>query len=209
MIKVVIADHHPLTRLGIKKHLQSGKGSFSVVGEVAHGDELLTLLKKKKPKVLILELDMPGVHGFSLLKDIKQDFDDLQIIIFSSFPEAIYAHHCIDSGACGYIPKTTSTKDFLKIVKLILSGKKYLNGKIQKSTGGKARRSKQSFGKLSSRETEVLNLLLEGKRNKDIALRLDINEKTVSTYKSRLLKKMGIQNLADLINHTNALAHKP
>lgn len=208
MKKIVLADHHPLTRIGIKDQLLQANSNYSIIGEVSHGDKLLGTLKQKRPHLLVLELNMPGINGFQVLRDIKTKFPEIKIVIFSSYPVEIYALHCINSGANGYVHKTTSSKDFSKIVKSVISGETYINKKINKNSLKKEglETIKDRYKKLSIRETEVLNLLLEGHRNKDIALQLDINEKTVSTYKSRLLKKLKVNNLAKLINHTNALS---
>lgn len=208
MTKIVIADHHPITRFGIKSHLCVGKNPYSVIGEVAHGNKLMSIIKKKKPCLLLLELNMPGIDGFQILKDISRDFPKTKIIVFSSYPDEIYAHHCITSGASGYVNKTTETKDFERIIASVMAGKIYISKTLEKTenTSIESEKNKNLYQKLSSRETEVLNLLLTGKRNKDIAIHLNINEKTVSTYKSRLLKKLEIQNLAELINHINAIS---
>src|SRR5690554_2383623 len=208
MVQIVLADHHPLTRIGIKDQILQANSSYSVIGEVAHGDKLLPTLKQKRPNLLDLELSMPGIDGFQILRDIKSKFPELKIVVFSSYPDEIYAQHCINSGAQGYVHKTTSSKEFSKIIKSIVNGETYINKKIKKKNPENAALEtiKDRYKKLSIRETEVLNLLLQGHRNKDIAVLLDINEKTVSTYKSRLLKKLKVNNLAKLINHTKALS---
>ena len=206
MKKTVIADHHPLTRRGIKELLHESP-NFKVVGEVSDGTELLPFLKKKKPGLLILELKMPGINGFKVLKDISDSFPEIKIVIFSSHPEEIYAARCIQSGAKGYIPKNAPTKLFLRAIKKIVSGGIYLDEKMGKNSINDLNDNsiKSRYSQLSIREIEVLDLLSAGNRNKDIALLLGINEKTVSTYKSRLLKKLKIKNLAELISHSKAL----
>lgn len=205
MNKIIIADHHPITRIGIRDELHEANNRYRVIGEVSHGDALLSTLRREHPALLILELNMPGINGFQILRDIKNEFPDLKIVIFSSYPSEIYATHCINSGASGYIHKTTAPKEFSSIVKKIMEDKIFINKKRINDTNASWRKKVESHIKLSARETEVLNLLLEGHRNKDIARELEINEKTVSTYKSRLLKKLNLNNLAELINHSNAL----
>lgn len=206
MKKTIIADPHPLTRRGIKELLHESN-LFKVVGEVSDGTGLLAFLEKKKPAVLILELDMPGIVGFKILQDILKSLPKIKIVIFSSQPEEIYAARCIKSGAMGYIPKTVTPKLFLKAIKKIDSGEIYISKGIGRGPASDlVDNSIQSrYSKLSIREIEVLDLLTAGNRNKDIALLLGINEKTVSTYKSRLLKKLNINNLAELISHSRAL----
>lgn len=206
MKKIVIADPHPITRRGVKELLKDSK-SFKVIGEASNGNELLKILAKKKPTVLILELDMPRVIGFKIFKEILKALPKLNIVVFSSFPEEIYAIHSIKTGAKGYIPKTASADQFLKALNTIISGGIYLSKEIKDAPTKplNATSIKNRYNQLSTREIEVLGLLVAGKRNKDIATLLGINEKTVSTYKSRLLKKLNIKNLAELISHSRAL----
>ncbi len=206
MKKTVIADHHPLTRRGIKELLHESN-NFKVVGEVSNGSEILPILEKKKPDLLILEFDMQGINGFGIFRDILDSFPKIQIVIFSSHPEEIYAARCIQSGAKGYIPKIASSNLFLKAINKIASGGIYIDKKIGSGPINDLNDNsiESRYSKLSIREIEVLDMLSAGKRNKDIALLLGINEKTVSTYKSRLLKKLKINNLAELISHSRAL----
>ncbi|HLV92842.1 MAG TPA: response regulator transcription factor [Aequorivita sp.] len=206
MKKIVIADPHPITRRGIKELLQNSE-SFKVIGEVSNGNELIKVLAKKKPAVLVLELDMPGVIGFKIFNEVLKALPKIKIVVFSSYPEEIYAAHSIKTGAKGYIHKTASANQFLKALKIVISGNTYLS-KETRDTSKKSLTTasiKNRYSQLSTREIEVLDLLVAGKRNKDIAALLGINEKTVSTYKSRLLKKLNIKNLAELISHSRAL----
>jgi len=204
MKKIVIADHHPVTRKGIACMLKKST-DFSIVGKVNNGDELFKNLEEIKPDILVMEIDMPQVNGINVLRNIKSEFPETRVLIFSTHPEEIYALRSIKSGAAGYVPKTASTKVFLKALRRIAKGGIFLNEELtstftSRNVGESSAISR--YKKLSSREIEVLNLLSSGKRNKDIANALDINEKTVSTYKTRLLKKLKVDNLADLINQS-------
>lgn len=178
---------------------------FTIVGKANNGDELFKSLKEIQPDILIMEIDMPQLNGINVLRNIKTEFPSTRVMIFSQHPEEIYALRSIKSGAAGYVPKTASTKSFLKALKQIAKGGIFLNEDLtstftSRNVGESSAISR--YKKLSSREIEVLNLLSSGKRNKDIANALDINEKTVSTYKTRLLKKLKVDNLADLINQS-------
>lgn len=202
MKKVVIADHHPVTRKGISALLKSTQ-EYSIVGKASRGSHLLKCLEKTRPDLLILELDMPEINGFHAIRSIRDEFPKTRIAIFSSHPEEIYALRSVKSGAAGYIPKTTSKEVFLHAIKRIALGGVFLNDELALSVNNKSANDTSIMGryrKLSAREIEVLNLLSNGKRNKEIASMLEINEKTVSTYKTRLLKKLKVSNLAELIN---------
>lgn len=202
MKKVVIADHHPITRKGISV-LLNATNEYTIVGKVAIGSELLKCLEKERPDILVLELDIPEINGFHALRSIREEFPKTRIAIFSSHPEEIYALRSIKSGAAGYIPKTSSKDVFLQAIKRIAMGGIFLNEEFAAALNSKSLNDNTIVGrykKLSAREIEVLNLLSNGKRNKDIATLLEINEKTVSTYKTRLLKKLNVTSLAELIN---------
>lgn len=204
MKKIVIADHHPVIRKGISCMLKKSE-NFSIVDKVSNGDELFKSLETKQPDILIMEIEMPQINGINVLRTIKEQFPNTRVLIFSSHPEEIYALRSIKSGAAGYVTKSASTKLFLKALKKIEKGGIFLNEELTttfttRNVGESSALSR--YKKLSSREIEVLNLLSSGKRNKEIASALDINEKTVSTYKTRLLKKLKVDNLADLINQS-------
>ncbi|PHS68442.1 MAG: DNA-binding response regulator [Flavobacterium sp.] len=204
MKKIVIADHHPITRKGIACLLKKNE-NFTIVGNANNGDELYKTLEEQNPDILIMEIDMPQINGINALRNIKQQFPELRVLIYSTHPEEIYALRSIKSGAAGYVPKTASSKVFLKALKQIRKGGIFLNEELTSTfTSRNVGESNaiSRYKKLSSREIEVLNLLSSGKRNKDIAAALNINEKTVSTYKTRLLKKLKVDNLADLIHQS-------
>jgi len=204
MKKIVIADHHPVTRKGIACLLKKDE-NFTIVGKANNGNELYKKLEELNPDILIMEIDMPQISGINALRGIKIKFPELRVLIYSTHPEEIYALRSIKSGAAGYVPKTASSKVFLKALKQIRKGGIFLNEELtstftSRNVGETSAISR--YKKLSSREIEVLNLLSSGKRNKDIAAALNINEKTVSTYKTRLLKKLKVDNLADLIHQS-------
>jgi len=205
MKKIIIADHHPVTRKGISCMLKKKKDEFSILAKVNNGEELYKSLQDHNPDILIMEIDMPQINGINALRSIKESFPQTRVLIFSTHPEEIYALRSIKSGAAGYVPKTASTKVFLDALGKIAKGGIFLNEELtstftSRNVGESSAISR--YKKLSSREIEVLNLLSRGKRNKDIANALNINEKTVSTYKTRLLKKLKVDNLADLIHQS-------
>ncbi|GEQ86949.1 helix-turn-helix transcriptional regulator [Patiriisocius marinistellae] len=204
MKTVLIADHHPITRKGITSMLKKNE-TFSIIGKATNAEELYDSLRENTPDILIMEIDIPNINGINALRGIKTEFPGMRVLIFSCHPEEIYALRSIKSGAAGYVPKTANTKTFMKAMKQIAKGGIFLNEELTSTfTSRNVGESNaiSRYKKLSSREIEVLNLLSSGKRNKDIANALDINEKTVSTYKTRLLKKLKVDNLADLIHQS-------
>lgn len=204
MTSIIIADHHPMMRKGISCLLKKND-NYTIIDKVNNGEEMFKSLRKELPDVLVMEIDMPQVNGITVLRTIKAEFPELKVLIYSCHPEEIYALRSIKSGASAYVSKTASTKLFTKALKKVSKGGIYLNDELtttftSRNVGESSVLSR--YKKLSSREIEVLNLLSNGKRNKDIANALEINEKTVSTYKTRLLKKLKVDNLADLIHQS-------
>jgi len=207
MSTILIADHHPITYEGIKS-LILDLPELNVSGNVTNGNELFKSLKSHSPDVLVIEIDLPEINGITALRTIKTDFPGIKILVFSCHPEEMYALSAIKAGASGYLSKTASTENLLAAIHQVARGGIYLNKNITDKINSGAINGNgliAKFKKLSTREMEVLNLLSGGKRNKDIAEALDINEKTVSTYKTRLLKKLKVDNLADLINQSRLL----
>ena len=207
MNTVLIADHHPITRLGISALLE-GDGIYEIVGKVTNGKDLFKTLRNRIPDVLIMEIDLPEINGITALRTIKADHPGTKILILSCHPEEMYALNAIKAGASAYLSKTAPTEILKEAIHQVARGGIYLNKEISERLNSGATSTNNlitSYKKLSTREIEVLNLLSTGKRNKDIAEALDINEKTVSTYKTRLLKKLKVDNLADLINQSRLL----
>ena len=207
MSTVLIADHHPITRAGISSIFSTNR-EIEIIGNVTSGNELFKYLKQRVPDVLIMEIDLPQINGITAVRTIKSEFPTAKILIFSCHPEEMYALSAIKAGAAGYVSKTVSLDSLQVAIQQVARGGIYLNKNItDKINSGISKENGliSKFKKLSTRESEVLNLLSSGKRNKDIAEALDINEKTVSTYKTRLLKKLKVDNLADLIHQSRLL----
>lgn len=202
MCTVVLADHQPIVARGLASLLETYP-EYQIADIAVNGDELLDSLYKHRPDILILEIDLPQINGTHLLRTIKSQYPETRVLIFSSLPEEIYAPRFIKSGASKYINKSASTKLLTETIKLLAAGEEpaepyYADESILQRVG--ERNAIKRYNKLSLREIDVLNMMSKGKRNKDIAEALEINEKTVSTYKKRILKKMKADNVVDLIN---------
>jgi len=188
--------------------LLSKNEQLEVIGHVTSGNELFKFLKNQIPDVLVMEIDLPQINGITALRNIKNLFPGTKMLVFSCHPEEMYALSAIKAGASGYISKTVSIENLQMAITQVARGGIYLNRNITERINSGISQSNSlisKFKKLSTREAEVLNLISNGKRNKDIAEALDINEKTVSTYKTRLLKKLKVDNIADLIHQTRLL----
>ena len=206
MIKVLIADNHPIVRLGIKSVLDSAS-DFEVIDDVATTTELFSTLKKATPDVVILEMDIPEINGIATLRKIKQEYPEIKVLIYSGQSEDVYALSTIRAGAFGYLSKTADLDYIISAVRKVSEGSMFITNELAQRLAFDegTQKPRRFFRKLSTREVEVLKLLASGKRNKDVAQGLNLNEKTVSTYKARLMKKLNVDNLVDLLQQAKAL----
>ncbi|MFI2742713.1 response regulator [Zhouia sp. PK063] len=203
MIKVLLADSHPVVRIGITKILQNSS-SIAVVGAVSSIADLFHAIEKCKPDVVLLELDFPEQNGITALKRLKKDFTHVKVLIFSANPEDVYALSTLKAGASGYLSKAASVDALEDAIQKIMNGGIYITEDLAQHLSVN-NEPKKLFRKLSTREIEVLKLLVNGQKNKQIAKALDLNEKTVSTYKARLMKKLNVSNFVDMLQQAQAL----
>jgi len=205
--KILIADQYPIVNIGVSKVISEIDQNAKFLPLVRNGNELWNALKLSLPDILILELDFPDIFGIQTIKDIKKKFKNTKIIIFSYQPDEIYALSTIKAGASAYMPKTVDAATIQLAYTRVARGGIYLSESLTKQLNDRNFKNTHynAFKNLSSREVEVLNLLSTGKRNKEIATSLDINEKTVSTYKTRLLKKLKANTVAELITQLRIL----
>lgn len=206
MIKVLIADSHPIVRMGVKQVLIAAN-DFEVIDDVATTTALFAKLDTISPDVVILEMDIPEINGIATLRQIKADYPEVKVLIYSGQSEDVYALSTIRAGAYGYLSKTADIEYIISAVRKVSQGNMFITNELAQRLvfDEGTQKPRRFFRKLSSREIEVLKLLASGKRNKDVALGLNLNEKTVSTYKARLMKKLNVDNLVDLLQQAKAL----
>lgn len=206
MIKVLIADNHPIVRLGVKQVL-STSSDFDVIADVSTTSELFRKLEKVNPDVVMLEMDIPEINGIATLRKIKQEYPNIKVLIYSGQSEDVYALSTIRAGAFGYLSKTADIDYIISAVQKVSEGNMFITNELAQRLAFDegTQKPRRFFRKLSTREVEVLKLLASGKRNKDVAIGLNLNEKTVSTYKARLMKKLNVDNMVDLLQQAKAL----
>lgn len=206
MIKIVVADSHPIVHKGIKAYF-SDSTEISIVGKALTASELFSCLESKMVDVIVLEMDLYKSDGLAVLRRIKEEQPGVRVLIFSNQPEEVYAISSLKAGASGYINKKEVLSTLRDAILKIASGGVFITNELaqsiafDESTG----RPRRMFKKLSMREVEVLKMLCDGKRNKDIAFELKINEKTVSTYRSRIMKKLLVRNLVELVRKAQSI----
>lgn len=202
MNQVVICDDHKIVREGLKQIIGIFS-DFEVIGEAESAEALLQLLRKIQPNLLILDVSLPGRSGLEVIKQIRTSYPDVRVLVLSMFPEDQFAIRMLKAGAGGYLHKD-SAPDILEAALLtIADGGEYLSPKISqllyKQMHSDA--SELPHTKLSDREFEVMLYIGEGKSISDIARQLSLSVKTISTYRSRILEKMGLDNNSDLVKY--------
>jgi DNA-binding NarL/FixJ family response regulator len=206
MIKVLIADNHPIVRMGIRQVLNTAS-DMNILDDVATTTELFEKLQEVSPDVVILEMDIPEINGIATLRKIKQEYPDIKVLIYSGQSEDVYALSTIRAGAYGYLSKSAELDYIISAVRKVSQGSMFITNELAQRLAFDegTQKPRRFFRKLSTREVEVLKMLASGKRNKEVAQGLNLNEKTVSTYKARLMKKLNVDNLVDLLQQAKAL----
>ena len=206
MIKVCLADNHPVVHYGVKSYFKD-HDAISIIANVGNFLMVKDLLHTKEVDVLILDLELEGLSSIFEVKSILKNFPKTKIIIFSDLSEQIYAPNAIKAGVSGFLSKKEKLETLGQAIIKVHQGKVIINETVKKNLAliAKQNKSERLYRKLSNREVEVLRYLSDGKKNKEIAKILNLNEKTISTYKLRLLQKLNVTNLVDLVNKAKTL----
>lgn len=202
MIRVLIADDHAVVRRGLIQILSE---AFPVIefGEASNAQELLKKVTEQTWNLLTLDIFMPGRSGIDILGDLRQTHPRLPVLVLSVHSEDQYARRALKSGAAGYLSKDVVPFELVDAVRRVLKGGRYVSPSLAEklamdlATEGQ----KPNHGALSDRELEVLLMMASGKTNSQIADALALSPKTVSTYRARLLEKMGMTTTAELIRY--------
>jgi len=200
--KIIIADDHEIVRSGVKFTIAS-QDNLHIENEASSFSELIDLLSKKSYDFLILDLNLGDKNGIHSIREINDLFDKLPILVLSMFPEDPYALQSIQAGASGYLNKKMASEELLLAINSIIEGKTYVSQAYMETLpyGTDLKKShKNSIESLSEREFEVYTLITAGITYKEIAEKLALSPKTISTYRTRILEKLGLSNLNQLIH---------
>lgn len=204
-IRVAIADDFPLTRAGLRQVLAED-ASLLVVGEAADGDETVTLVRATDPDVLLLDITMPGATFPGLLHLLRTAFPHVQVLVITMHAEQQFAERALQAGAAGYLTKGQPPGEVIAAIKSIAAGGRYLTSSlVLHPSDGRANATGLPHERVSRREYEVLCMIGCGKTVKQIADELGLSPKTISTHRTRLLRKMQLHTSAELIRY--ALQH--
>ena len=206
MIRIVIADDHAIVREGLKR-IVSSVDDMQVTGEAADGTEVMQRVRELSFDVLMLDLSMPGRSGMELIKLVHAEKPKLRILVLSMHQELQYAVRAIKSGASGYLTKESAPSLLEQAIRKLAGGGAFISAEVaeQLALGAMPGGEGLPHENLSNREFEVLRLLVAGTSVTDIALRLKLSVKTVSSHKANLMQKMGLVNQSELIRY--ALKH--
>ncbi len=202
-IKILIADDHTIVREGIKQILAE-MPEVTVTDEARNGQEVLQNVWDKDYDIVLLDITMPGRSGLDVLKQLKNDKPALKILILSMHPEEQYAIRAFKAGAFGYLTKESSPNELIEAIRKVSIGKKYVSSSLAETLAShlEAKSEKPPHDTLSDREYEVMCMIASGKTVKEIAGELALSVKTISTYRARILEKMGMKNNAQLTHYT-------
>ena len=205
MINIIIADDHQLFRDGIKA-LISTEEDFHVMKSVGSGKELMEALQEGAlPDIVLLDLSMPLMDGFEVLRKVKGRFDGVRFIVISMHDDGLYVSKCVRSGAHGYLLKNTDNEELFMALRSVYAGEKYFNDEIKELMIQNLALEGNNFQPLSDRETEVLKYVAQGKTTKEIASMLFVSVRTIETHRVNMMKKMEVQNTAELIRKATLL----
>lgn len=200
-ITVILADDHPVVRTGIKS-LINESDDIEIVAEASDGKEALELVETKRPNVLITDISMPHLTGIELAEKVNDQFSETKVLVLTMHMEEEYILKGFEAGILGYLPKDSSQSELLEAIQTISYGQKYLtkavSGVLAQSMikGGRQTGGQQS---LTEREKQILKLLVNGSRNKEIAEALFISVRTVDTHRTNIMRKLKVNNTAELV----------
>lgn len=193
MKRIVLIDDHPIVRGTIASVLRADP-ELELVGESGDGEEGLQLVLRSKPDLVLLDLDLPRLDGMSMIRRIRSEDLPTYILVLSAKPEHVMATFTRNAGANGYVGKDREISELVTALKTVLFGYDCFPAESI------IEENESSLRSLSAREVEVLQFLAQGVSNRDIASRLSLSEKTVSTYKNRIQEKLGLTSLAAMMD---------
>jgi len=202
MIRLAIADDHPIVRQGLRR-IASDDAGITVTGEAATAAELFLLLSAAPVDVVLLDVSMPGATFIETLRELREKHSSIKVLVLSAHPEDQWAMRALRAGAAGYLTKDHSPEQLVQAVRRVARGGKYVSESMGEKLAGMVDegKSRAPHELLSDREFEVLRALGSGMMVKDVAAQLRLSAKTVSTYRTRLLEKMGLKSKADLVRY--------
>jgi DNA-binding NarL/FixJ family response regulator len=205
-IRVVIVDDHPAIREALADTLSS-KMDLEFAGEAESAGDALSVIARVRPEVAIVDISLKDAHGLDLVQNIRIQYPDVQVIVFSMYDESAYAERAIRAGALGYVMKNSPTQSVVEAIRCAMRGEVYLSRRMASRILTKVVRGRSSQGfrfsvdDLTDREMAVFQMLGQGHGVDEIAERLNLSRKTVETYRRRAKEKLGFDTVSELLQH--------
>jgi len=205
-ISVLLVDDHSLVRRGFRRMLED-EADINVVGEAADGEEAVKLARSLKPRVIVMDCALPGINGLEATRRILQIAPDTSVLMLSMHTEETWVRQALDAGARGYVLKNAMDLELGSAVRRIVNGETVLDAQLAKQESLKGERS----AGLTPREVEILQLICEGKSNKEIAAQLELSANTVAVHRANIMDALGIHKTAELVVYAirNGLVNVP
>lgn len=203
-MRILIADDHGIVRTGLKLLLERIE-DMKVIGEAADGREAVRQAKELRPDIVIIDIGMPLLNGLDAAAQILHENDRIGVIILSMYADESYILRALDAGARGYLLKDNADDDIERAIRSVAMGRPFFSPSIAQALLEdyiklmRERRVQDSYELLTDREREVLQLLAEGKSNKEVATILDVSTYTVETHRQNLMQKLGLHNTAEIV----------
>lgn len=200
MIKLMLVDDHAMLREGLRSKFDEC-ADIEVVGEAENATEVMNVLAKVRPDVLIIDIKLPDANGITLMQKIKSNLPQSKVVVLTMYDHVRYALHALECGADGFIVKGSPFEELLKAVREVRHNKTYVSSTIAPKLIDRFKKDQQktSLDSLSPREFEALTMLSSGLSLKEAATRMGVSEKTVSTYRARFMEKLHLANNTDLV----------
>ena len=201
-MRVLIADDHPVVRHGLRQMLAQ-EADVTVVGEARDGQEVMDLCGRVAWDVAVLDYQMPGKNGLELVKELRHRFPGRSVLILSMYPEDTYAVRALKAGASGYLTKESAPEDLVAAIRKVAAGGKYITPALGErlALDLEDTRSTPTHESLSDREYQIMWMIVSGKALTQIGQELGLSPNTISTYRARILRKMGMKSNAELLHY--------
>ncbi len=210
--RIMIVEDHPIFRLGMKE-LINQEEDLCICAEADDITSGWEKIQKLKPDMVIVDISLKGRNGIELIRDISRDFKTMPVLVLSMHDESLYAERAFHAGAKGYIMKQSASESIVRAIRCVLGGKTYASEKFMESLLSKFTQGQPEAGGspvdiLTNREMEVLQLMGEGYTTKEVAEKLNLSVKTISTYRERIKEKLNLKNAAELMRYAVSWVRK-
>jgi len=205
MTTIVLADDHHIVRQGLRALLEANP-DFRIVGEAGDGLEAVQLVERLRPKVLVVDLMMPGLNGLEVIRQARKHSDRTRVIVLSMHSNEAYVLEALRNGASGYVLKDSSAADLMQAVSQVIVGRRYLSPPLSdRAIKAYQEKTKDAsldiYETLTTREREVLQLVAEGHTSTQIAAQLSISPRTAETHRTNLMRKLGLRGQSDVVRY--------